>query len=108
MLKSGRIRASTPPPICSTGISRQGCGARVTSCPPVRNYPHRDSSSNPGDPVPYEFNLASAQISSTWEVNPQVSVLSQSKVHDREPSRARAASRELMTRLNHAATTRRQ
>ena len=31
--RSGRIRASAPPLICSTGISRQGCGARVTSCP---------------------------------------------------------------------------
>ena len=41
MLRSGRIPASTPPLICSTGISWPGCGARVTACSPVRNYPHR-------------------------------------------------------------------
>jgi hypothetical protein len=39
MLRSGRIRASTPSLICSTGISWPGCGARVTSCSPVRKYP---------------------------------------------------------------------
>jgi len=39
MLRSGRIRASTPSLICSTGISWQGYGARVTSCSPVRKYP---------------------------------------------------------------------
>jgi hypothetical protein len=41
MLRSGRIRASTPSLICSTGVSWQGCGARVTACSPVRKYPHR-------------------------------------------------------------------
>ena len=39
VLSSGRIRASTPPLTCSTGISWQGCGTRVTSCSPVRKYP---------------------------------------------------------------------
>jgi hypothetical protein len=39
MPRPGRIRASTPPLICSTGISWQGCGARITSCSPVRKYP---------------------------------------------------------------------
>jgi hypothetical protein len=38
-LRSGRIRASAPSLICSSGISRQGCEARVTSCSPVRKYP---------------------------------------------------------------------
>ena len=37
----GRIRASTPPLICSTGISWPGRGARVTASFPVRKYPHR-------------------------------------------------------------------
>jgi hypothetical protein len=39
MLKSGRIRASTPPLISSTGISRPGCGARVTCCPGAGAWP---------------------------------------------------------------------
>ena len=39
MLRSGRIRASTPPLTCSTAISWPDCGARVTSCSPVRKYP---------------------------------------------------------------------
>jgi hypothetical protein len=34
MLRSGRIRASSPPLICSTGISWLGCAAGVTSCCP--------------------------------------------------------------------------
>ena len=41
MLRSGRIRARTPPLICSTGISRQGCGARVTACPRCGSTPRR-------------------------------------------------------------------
>jgi len=57
ILRSGRIRASTPPLICSTGISWQGCGSRVTSCPPTEVPRTGDSSSNPGDPIHYEFNL---------------------------------------------------
>ena len=54
---SGRIRASAPPLICSSEISWQGCGACVTSCSPVRTGPTGDSSSNPRDPIHYEFNL---------------------------------------------------
>ena len=38
-LGSGRIRARAPPLTCSTGISWPDCGARVTSCSPVRKYP---------------------------------------------------------------------
>ena len=38
MPRSGDLRASTPPLICSTGISWQSCQARATSCSPVRNY----------------------------------------------------------------------
>ena len=30
---------ASPPLTCSTGISSPGCGARVTSCSPVRKYP---------------------------------------------------------------------
>ena len=62
MPRSDRIRASTPPLICSTGISWHGCGARVTSCSPVRKCPTGDSSSNPGDPIHYEFNLVNRLI----------------------------------------------
>jgi hypothetical protein len=50
-------RASTPPLICSTGIPRQGCGACVTPCSPVRKDRTGDSSSNPGNPC---------TTSSTW------------------------------------------
>ena len=32
-------------------------GGRVTSCSPVRKY----SSSNPGDPIHYEFNLGKVE-----------------------------------------------
>jgi len=39
MPRSGRIRASAPPLICSSEISWQGCGACVTSCSPMRKYP---------------------------------------------------------------------
>ena len=59
MPRSGRIRASTPPLICSTGISWQGCGARGTSCPRAEVPRTGDPSSNPGDPHHYEFNLVS-------------------------------------------------
>jgi hypothetical protein len=62
MLRSGRIRASTPSLICSTGISWQGYGARVTSCSPCGSTPHRDSGSNPGDPIHYEFNPGNCLI----------------------------------------------
>ena len=65
MLRSGRIRASTPPLICSTGISWQVAGPVSPPAPPCGSTPHGDSSSNPGDPIHYEFNLVSAQISST-------------------------------------------
>ena len=41
MLRSGRIRARTPPLVSSTGISRQGCGARVTACPRCGSTPRR-------------------------------------------------------------------
>jgi hypothetical protein len=58
ILRSGRIRASAPPLIWSTEISWPGCGACVTSRSPVRKYPRtRDSSSNPRNPIHYEFNL---------------------------------------------------
>jgi hypothetical protein len=63
MLRSGRIRASTPSLICSTGISWQGYRARVTSCSPRAEVPSTgDSSSNPGDPIHYEFNPGNCLI----------------------------------------------
>ena len=42
-------------------LSWHDCGARITSCSPAAEVPRTgDSSSNPGDPIHYEFNLGSA------------------------------------------------
>ena len=45
--------------ICSTGVSWPGCGVPSHPLPPYGSTPHPDSSSNPGDPIHYEFNLVS-------------------------------------------------
>jgi hypothetical protein len=39
MPRPGRIRASAPPLICPTRISRHERGARITSCSPALKYP---------------------------------------------------------------------